>query len=436
MQALTTSQKTWLQRGGRIGCIVEVVPISGQTFTLTDVDIINGSLAIDRPQWAYSGMVEIGNADAAELTFELDNFDGRLNDRKFEGAVLTVSYDINGETLPAGRYIIDNRPRKMTTLSVKALDFMSFFNKAYDTDLVFPATLAQILADSCTKCEAELITTVFTNSEYVVAVAPAEPAMTYHQVVAWVAELAGCNAWMDWDGKLRLSWYGENQLGMQMYFSKNDYFAVDRSEGDVRISGVEYNGAAEYYLVGSDSYSLIIDDNPLLQSDHDSVLGNIFNKVRQITWQPLQKLTSLSYPQVWPGDLVQVECDDLVTGGETLAEIVPAASSSATISEVSNPAGVLGGSLLPYNSARIGLVRMAPAIDSATLCPVENADGVIGTTIMPYVNLILGAIISRHHIGTVSEIVSAGESETSYSYASSSPFTAQQRRAIKEMIAG
>jgi hypothetical protein len=152
MQALTASQLAWLQRGGRLDYQIDVVPVSGVGFSLTGIDIIEGTFVLDRPNWSYSDAIEIGCSDAAELSFELDNFDGRFNTRKFEGAYLDVSYVINGESLKAGKFRIDNRPRRLTTLSVKSLDYMSLFNVAYTGYLSYPATLSAILSDCCTKC--------------------------------------------------------------------------------------------------------------------------------------------------------------------------------------------------------------------------------------------------------------------------------------------
>jgi hypothetical protein len=266
---------------------------------------------------------------------------------------------------------------------------------------------------------------------------PAETNMTYHQVVGWVAELAGCNAWCDENGELNLSWYGDSQLGLQMLFTKGDYFTIERSEDDVRITGVEYNDSNDTtYIVGTDEYSLIIEANPLLQDNHSTVLTNIYNKVSTITWQPMPTLDSLSYPHLWPGDFIFVESDDLIAGGETLADIVPSATASATMGVATNAVGVYGGSLIPYNSARQGVFQIIPsATTSAQIAPITNDSGVVGANITPYIDYRFGTVITKHNINTKSKLVSCGESMTSFSYASSTPLTAQQIRVIKSMIA-
>lgn len=206
MQALTANSIALLKAGATVDIAIHVDGLYG-TLDLDRSDLQGGKFTIDRNSVSGS-VIEIGNAETTELKFELDNDDRRFDSFVFQGATLTVTATIGIESLAMGKFIVDNQPKKLTTMEIVALDFMAKFNKPYSlSSLVYPATLGQILQDACTYCGVTLNTLTFTNSTHVVTSKPADEDLTFHEIVAWVAELAGANAWMDWNGQLRLSWY-------------------------------------------------------------------------------------------------------------------------------------------------------------------------------------------------------------------------------------
>lgn len=210
MQNLTTEQKSHLYEGGHVGVTITGETLDGTPVSVTEDDIIEGSFSIDR-NWVSGSTIEIGCAETSELVFELDNSDGRWSDLRWEGTRLVVVLDIAGEPLQAGIFTVDEPPRKLTTMQIRALDNMARFNRLYDSTCPYPATLLQILQDACSRCNVTLHTQTFSNCSYVVAQRPEGDDITYHHVVAWVAELAGCNAWIDEVARLRLGWYGDQQ---------------------------------------------------------------------------------------------------------------------------------------------------------------------------------------------------------------------------------
>ena len=210
MQNISSNQKEHLYEGGDVGVTITGETLDGDLVTITEDDIIEGTLTIER-NWSHGSTIEIGCADTSELVFELDNSDGRWNAIRLEGTRLTVVLDIAGEPLQAGIFTVDEPPRKLTTMQIRALDDMARFNRPYVPGIAYPATLRQILMDCCSQCGVALHTTEFVNDDYVVSQQPEGDDITFHHVVAWVAELAGCNAWIDHLARLRLSWYGENQ---------------------------------------------------------------------------------------------------------------------------------------------------------------------------------------------------------------------------------
>ncbi len=323
MQNLTTKQKDHLFYGGFVGVTITGETLTGAPVSVTDDDIIEGSFSIER-NWVHGSVLEIGCADTSELIFELDNHDGRWSDLRWEGARLTVVLDIDGEPLQAGIFTVDEPPRKLTTMQIRALDDMARLNRPYSPGIPYPASLKQILIDACSQCNVTLHTISFDNDDYVVSQPPEGDDITFHHVVAWVAELAGCNAWIDHLARLQLTWYGDSQPAGTVEIGPDDRWSYELSEADTEITGIVYRAPAEGeveeidYLVGTDEYALIIEDNPLLQGGFEAVLSTIYDKIGGFAYRPL-KFETIGYPHLWPGDKLTKIID--AEGSETASII-------------------------------------------------------------------------------------------------------------------
>ena len=301
MQNLSSNQKQHLYEGGHVGVTITGETLDGDPIVLTEDDIIEGSFSIER-NWVSGSTIEIGCAETSELVFELDNFDGQWSNLRWEGARLTVVWDIDGEPLQAGVFTVDEPPRKLTTMQIRALDDMARFNRPYAPGIPYPATLKQILMDCCSQCGVTLYTLEFDNGDYVVAQRPEGDDITFHHVVAWVAELAGCNAWIDHLARLRLDWYGESQAG-DLEIGPEDRFSYEAAEQDIEITGIIYRTDEIDYLAGSDRYALVIEGNPLLQEDYETVLNALLAKLGGFRYRPY-RFETIGYPHLWPGDRI------------------------------------------------------------------------------------------------------------------------------------
>lgn len=301
MQIISNDTKAYLMAGGYVAVTINIEGTDGN-LTITSEDIIENSLTIDRNSVSGSN-IEIGNAETSELVFELENDDQAFDDFKFEGATASVILNIDGAPLNAGVFVIDSPPKKETILRIRALDNMCRFNMLYDTDLTYPATLLQIVQDACLKCSVTFYNTSFTNSSYVVAEKPNVDGLTYHEIIAFAAELAGCNAWCDWLGQLRFSWYGETQTE-QLTVGPDMRYAYSIAENNITITGLTFRTADTDYQLGTDNYSLVIENNALMPGEpNTAVLTAIFNKINGFTYRPFD-FDIDGLPYVWPGDLI------------------------------------------------------------------------------------------------------------------------------------
>lgn len=290
-------------------------PTKGTAFNITDKDII-GAVTVN---WSSvtGSKLDLGSACMSELSFTLENTDGTFDDKVFEGAQLyvTTSFPAGStkETVPIGYYTVDSPPRKLRSIKITAYDRMAKFNRAYDTELAYPATLYQIVADACTKCGVSQKLPMNTLHRGVsIPKRPNADNLTYRQVLVWAAELMGVSLYIDYDGKLTGGWYATNAKhtvikASDRFTSGNTNFA----ENNIVFSGVRIVGNDENkteYLAGTKDYAFNIEGNLLAQSDMNlSTLATELKTARcSLTYTPMS-CTTHSFPHLRPLDIMKFE---------------------------------------------------------------------------------------------------------------------------------
>ena len=282
-------------------------------FKITEKDIMLGGLIVDR--YSVSGKkIELGSACASELALTLDNRDGRFKGVKFEGAELFVrvgikKYDArrweNATTqyVDLGYFTIDEPARALQTISLSALDRMVQFDKPVDwSNFAFPMTVKDILAQTCRLCNVPLGVDITgkPNWDYVIQSSPTDET-TYREIIQWVAELTATCAFIDWEGKLSLSWYEPSTVRI----SPSERYFSDMLENDVVIGGVEVvDEDSHTFLAGDDTYVFRIEGNSLIQHDHEAVCAAIYGAVGGFTYRPYECITK-PMPYLFPMDMVE-----------------------------------------------------------------------------------------------------------------------------------
>lgn len=290
-------------------------PTKGTAFNITDKDII-GAVTVD---WSSvtGSKLDLGSACMSELSFTLENTDGAFDDKVFEGAQLyvTTSFPTGSttETVPIGYYTVDSPPRKLRSIKITAYDRMAKFNRAYDTELAYPATLYQIVADACTKCRvSQKLPTNTLHRGVSIPKRPEADNLTYRQVLVWAAELMGVSLYIDYDGKLTGGWYATN--AKHTVIKASDRFTsgnTDFAENSIVFSGVRIVGNDENkteYLAGTKDYAFNIEGNLLAQSDMNlSTLATELKTARcSLTYTPMS-CTTHSFPHLRPLDIMKFE---------------------------------------------------------------------------------------------------------------------------------
>ena len=344
--------------GNQQTALIEVIAGS-KTFTITEADIIQGGLKIDR-YCVTNSKIEVGSAVASELSLKLRNYDGKFNDVSFEGAVLNVKIGIKlssvleGATLgkgilgrmilgsassdqdvayvSCGLFIVDTPPRKLSTISISALDYMVLFDREVNASaLSFPIHVDALIQKICSICNVTLATdaSVLPNHYFSIGGLPdTNQKLTYRQLLQWCAQLTGTCAFMDGSGRLVLKWY--EQTGVTITASER--YSSDMLENDITITGFTCDdGKGNTYLSGTADYTLDLSDCGFLTNSYEGVLKELQAARGGFTYRPYSA-TIKSAPYLFPLDMIRYKDKDGVVHDTIVTNVTLALNCNTAIS--------------------------------------------------------------------------------------------------------
>lgn len=374
--------------GNQQTALIEVTS-GGKTFTITEADIIQGGLKIDR-YCVTNSKIEVGSAVASELSLKLRNYDGKFNDVSFEGAVLNVKIGIklasvlDGATLgkgilgrmilgsassdqdvayvPCGLFIVDTPPRKLSTISISALDYMVLFDREVNASaLSFPIHVDALIQKICSICNVTLATdvSVLPNHYFSIGGLPdTNQKLTYRQLLQWCAQLTGTCAFMDGSGRLVLKWY--EQTGVTITASER--YSSDMLENDITITGFTCDdGKGNTYLSGTADYTLDLSDCGFLTNAYEGVLKELQAARGGFAYRPYSA-TIKSAPYLFPLDMIRYKDKDGVVHDTIVTNVTLALNCNTAISGAGET--VTSSS---YTQSTSGVTSQQAATDRANL---------------------------------------------------------------------
>lgn len=374
--------------GNKQTALIEVTAGS-KTFTITEADIIQGGLKIDR-YCVTNSKIEVGSAVASELSLKLRNYDGRFNDVSFEGAVLNVKIGIKlssvleGATLgkgilgrmilgsassdqdvayvPCGLFIVDTPPRKLSTISISALDYMVLFDREVNASaLSFPIHVDALIQKICSICNVTLATdvSVLPNHYFSIGGLPdTNQKLTYRQLLQWCAQLTGTCAFMDGSGRLVLKWY--EQTGVTITASER--YSSDMLENDITITGFTCDdGNGNTYLSGTADYTLDLSDCGFLTNAYEGVLKELQAARGGFAYRPYSA-TIKSAPYLFPLDMIRYKDKDGVLHDTIVTNVTLALNCNTAISGAGET--ITSSS---YTQSTSGVTSQQAATDRANL---------------------------------------------------------------------
>lgn len=394
--------------GNKQTALIEVTAGS-KTFTITDADIIQGGLKIDR-YCVTNSKIEIGSAVASELSLKLRNYDGKFNDVSFEGAVLNVKigvhaantselgkfilgksvlgfakglgnfilgtgrlgdYSVDTEVywVPCGLFIVDTPPRKLSTINISALDYMVLFDREVNASaLSFPIHVDALIQKICSICNVTLATdvSVLPNHYFSIGGLPdTNQKLTYRQLLQWCAQLTGTCAFMDGSGRLVLKWY--EQTGVTITASER--YSSDMLENDITITGFTCDdGKGNTYLSGAADYTLDLSDCGFLTNAYEGVLKELQAARGGFAYRPYSA-TIKSAPYLFPLDMIRYKDKDGVVHDTIVTNVTLALNCNTAISGAGET--VTSSS---YAQSTSGVTNQQAATDRANLVKINQAE--------------------------------------------------------------
>lgn len=326
---------------------------------ITEADIWAGTMNVESSTSA-SGIFSVGALVANKLTFALNNLYDKFSIYDFIDATMGVFV---GAELPDGSveferygfYIVTESTVSENSITIVAWDNLSKLNHEYVGGIKYPATLTEIVKESCLACGVLLDAgsiPPFMNTFKV----KEEPnkAITYAGMISNAAQISGCFARADHQGRLAFEWYPMHLLnekadgGTFKYDGKaedgtpeaeldggsfTDYSSGDDYEGgtfreltgyhvinsttsasistdNVIITGVSVTSQPldpdiepDTTLVGSEGYIYVVNGNPFIQAGQSEVVANqIYESIGGMLFRPLT-ISILPDPSIEAGDV-------------------------------------------------------------------------------------------------------------------------------------
>ena len=308
----------------------------------------------------------LGSAIINELKISINNIDESYSYYDFYLAEVVVYIELklldgSIERFRKGTYRVDDTTYSAGQITLYCLDNMSKFDKPYSlSTLVYPATLNQIVDNACSICDVTLYSenvNGFPHNDFVIDNRPDNEYLTFREVIAMCAQIAGCFARCDTYGRLELKWFDQDSLelayaglnggtfddGTPLYESgdradggtfnpwnvgdaynspkfsaqlnvHNIYslFTSDISTDDVvvtqinvlvRVKDTDESDAIKTFTQGLDGYALTIEDNELItESNAQQIVQQLGQQLIGLRFRKLST-SHTSDPSIEAGDV-------------------------------------------------------------------------------------------------------------------------------------
>jgi len=207
------------------------------TYTLTEADILQGGLTIDRAAFSGSAL-EIGATVASQLNLKLSKLNSTIYTSRLEQAWIFVEVGIkkwdayNWENatvnwIPMGYFKITDLHEDERSITITALDRMILFDDTVNTSLIsLPMKAKPLIARVCEICGVEM--EPFNRNWYtneLIDIEAIPEGLTYRQVLQDLTFLIGAyNAYITHDGKLAFKSYVDEQ---ELYIDKDEEYKFE-----------------------------------------------------------------------------------------------------------------------------------------------------------------------------------------------------------------
>ena len=221
IETSSTYKQKVLQDGREWRVNAIVTTRNGSTLSITNPNIMENGLSISDGT-SEKGKFCVGSFVSKQLTLKIANFDGIFKEDKFDGATIYLKIGLvigknestgeeSIEWIKLGVFYISDHHSAGGIITIIAYDAASKFERKYDSKITYPTTLYNILLDACNNCGVPLYNTSI-KVDTLVWKAPSEEAITYANVVSYIAQIEASWARINNNGELVLGWYDMDQF--------------------------------------------------------------------------------------------------------------------------------------------------------------------------------------------------------------------------------
>lgn len=215
-RALFNDQRDYLRR-------VKITLKSGTVLNLTNENIWQSGFTVEDAV-SSDNEFQLGGAIINKFSLAINNIYEDFSAYDFTNARVYVRVglvtDEGTEYVEMGLYTVNSATYNGSIINLECLDDMAKFDQPYNegtnkSTLTYPQTLEQIVLEACQKCGVTLGTLNFPHKSHEVATKPTDKNVTFREVLAWCAQIAGCYARMYVESevaKLEISWYDQTAL--------------------------------------------------------------------------------------------------------------------------------------------------------------------------------------------------------------------------------
>lgn len=324
---------------------------------LTDKNFWNNGVKIE-DSTSNDNSFDIGSVIIGQLTLNINNMYDDYSEYDFTDAKINnvkVGLKLDDETVESlqyGHYTVNETKYNGSIITLTAYDNMYKFDQPYTkSTLSYPATLLQIVQDSCSKCDVQLGSYDFPHNDFIIQNKPEDESITFRNVLQWVAQISCCYCKIDPQGRLTFGWYstdilenalllnggnfqnwesskdnvsggnfapwtaGETLTGgdfsaTDSYHTIHSFNSLTLATDDVVLTGVRVSEEVELeegtetktYQSGSDGYVISIEGNKLIQGTGATVVGFLAEKLIGLRFRSFSA-SALSDPTIEAGDI-------------------------------------------------------------------------------------------------------------------------------------
>lgn len=343
----STTLKNMIVNGCSFFNYVDVYLRDGTLIQLEPKDIMIGGFTMEDETTTGNGF-EIGATVGKTATLRIANHNEQYSSYDFFKAFfyVYVCAEVNGqiERIRKGKYYVITPETEGDVITLSGVDSMYLFDKPYQGEIGFPATVRDILSDCCLACGVEIGFTEFHNYDFVVTYPPNEDC-TYRQIVSWACQIVGYNARISNEDKLELVFweieedektiikggnYGQTHPTAYYGGSFTDYetdtvifggdffdYATTKetkygrtkkltvSTDSVLITGVKIKRQDYEQVAGSEEYLISVENNPFTVGLEEEILMMLSRRILGRTFRPFSAQI-LNNPLVEPFDVCSV----------------------------------------------------------------------------------------------------------------------------------